>query len=126
MEDPQVVSSVPVPPPAAAAESGLADNVAGALAYITIIPAILFLILADYNKRPFVRFNAFQCLCLAACWSVLAFVCGVIPILGWFVLLPLVMLTMLVTVVICIVKAYSGVMFKVPVIGNFAESFAKQ
>ncbi len=55
MEEPQVTSSAPPPMTAA---SGLADNVAGALAYITILPAILFLILPDYNRRPFVRFHA--------------------------------------------------------------------
>jgi uncharacterized membrane protein len=123
MEEPQ---ATPAAPPAAAAGSGLADNVAGALAYITVIPAILFLVLPDYNKKPFVRFHAFQCLCLAACWIVLSFVCGVIPILGWFVLLPLVGLTMLVTVIMCIVKAYGGEKWKVPVVGNFAEKFANQ
>jgi len=123
MEDPQATSSVP--PPTSAA-SGLADNVAGALAYVTVIPAIVFLVMDEYNKRPFVRFNAFQCLCLAATWIVLSFVCGIIPILGWFVLLPIVALTMLVTVIMCIVKAYSGVKFKVPLIGNYAEKFAQQ
>ena len=123
MEDPQAIPSAS---PSVGAEGGLADNVAGALAYITIIPAILFLVLDQYNKRPFVRFNAFQCICLAVCWVVLSFVCGVIPILGWFVLLPVLILTMLVTVILCIVKAYSGVKFKVPVIGNYAEKFAEQ
>ncbi|MGA1982540.1 MAG: DUF4870 domain-containing protein [Acidobacteriaceae bacterium] len=123
MEEPQAVSSAPTP---VAAEAGLADNVAGALAYVTIIPAIVFLVMDQYNKRPFVRFNAFQCICLAVTWMVLSFVCGVIPILGWFVLLPILILTMLVTVIMCIVKAYSGVKWKVPVIGNYAEKFAQQ
>jgi uncharacterized membrane protein len=123
MEDPQAVSSAPT---SVAAESGLADNVAGALAYVTIIPAIVFLVMDQYNKRPFVRFNAFQCICLAVTWMILSFVCGIIPILGWFVLLPIVALTMLVTVIMCIVKAYSGEKWKVPVIGNYAEKFAQQ
>ena len=104
--------------------TGLTDNQAGALAYITIIPAILFLILEPYNKRPFVRFNAFQCLCLAATGFVLSFISGVIPILGWFILAPLVGLTMLISVILCIVKAYSGTLFKLPFIGNVAENLA--
>jgi uncharacterized membrane protein len=123
MEDPQAVPSAPSP---VAAAGGLTDNVAGALAYVTVIPAIAFLIMDPYNKREFVRFNAFQCICLAVCWVVLMFICGIIPILGWFVLLPIVGLTMLITIILCIVKAYSGVKFKVPVIGNFAEKFAQQ
>ena len=123
MENPQAVSSAPTP---VAAEAGLADNVAGALAYVTIIPAIVFLVMDQYNKRPYVRFNAFQCLCLAACFFVLYFICALIPIIGWFVLLPLLGLTMVVTVLLCIIKAYSGVKFKLPVIGNYAEKFAAQ
>jgi uncharacterized RDD family membrane protein YckC len=48
MEDPQAVPSAPT---AVAAADGLADNAAGALAYITVLPAILFLVLEQYNKR---------------------------------------------------------------------------
>ena len=39
----------PVPPQAA--QTGLSDNTAGALAYITIIPAIIFLVMEPYNKN---------------------------------------------------------------------------
>ncbi len=117
---------VPVPPAAPAATTGLADNVAGALAYVTIIPAIIFLVMEPYNKRPFVRFNAFQCLAIAVCGFVLSFVCAVIPFLGWFILMPLLMLTMFVTVILCIVKAYGGVKFKLPLLGDFVENLASQ
>ena len=51
---------------------GLSDNAAGAIAYITIIPAIVFLLVEPYNKKPFVRFHAWQCIFLyVACivWS---------------------------------------------------------
>jgi hypothetical protein len=75
---------------AAAPAAGLADNVAGALAYVTIIPAILFLVLEPFNKKRFVRFHSFQCLFFAAAWIVLeiglAFI-GHIPFLGWATLL---------------------------------------
>ncbi len=129
MDEPQAVPSVSAPPPpAAAADSGLADNVAGALAYITVIPAILFLLIEPYNKRQFVRFNAFQCICLAVVGIVLYPIDVVllfIPILGW-ALIFLIWMTMLVMVVMCIVKAYNGAKFKVPVLGNFAEKFAQQ
>src|SRR5437660_9697159 len=47
---------------APAATTGMADNVAGMLAYVTIIPAIIFLVMEPYNKNRFVRFHAFQCL----------------------------------------------------------------
>jgi uncharacterized membrane protein len=120
MEDPQVVSSVP--PPAAATE-GLADNVAGALAYVTIIPAILFLILDPYNKRPFVKFHAFQCIGLALVAFALSMIL-VIPILGWIVGV-VGDIALFVVWIMCILKAYKGERFKVPVIGNYAENMAK-
>ena len=123
MDEPQAVPSAPAPPPpAAAANSGLADNVAGALAYITFIPAVLFLILDPYKNRPFVRFNALQCLGLyvvAICFSVIM----VIPILGWIVGI-LGDLTLAVFWIICIVKAAGGQLFKVPVVGSFVEQMA--
>lgn len=67
-----------------AATGGLGDSAAGALAYVTIIPAILFLVLAPYNTKPFVKFHAFQCLGLAVTGFALGII-GIIPILGWIV-----------------------------------------
>ena len=40
-------------PVIASTGSGLADNVAGMLAYVTIIPAIVFLVVEPYNKSRF-------------------------------------------------------------------------
>ena len=123
MEDPQTVPSTPVPPPAVAAESGLSDNAAGALAYVTIIPAILFLVLEPYNKRPFVRFHCFQSIGLAICW----FACSIvfaIPILGWIVG-AVGYVALFVVWIMCIVKASKGERWKIPVVGNYVENVAK-
>jgi uncharacterized membrane protein len=114
---------IPTPPPPAAA-TGLSDNVAGALAYVTIIPAIVFLVLEPYNRKSFVRFHAFQCLLLAACGIVLSFVFGLIPFIGWFLLMPLLSLAMICAWLLCAVKAYQGLRFKLPVLGNYAENMA--
>lgn len=114
---------------AAAPAAGLADNVAGALAYVTIIPAILFLVLEPFNKKRFIRFHSFQCLFFAIAWTVLwivlAFI-GHIPFLGWATLLlwPLVGLAGFVIWLILVIKAYQGQMFKLPVIGDMAEQQA--
>ncbi|HEY5382741.1 MAG TPA: DUF4870 domain-containing protein [Acidobacteriaceae bacterium] len=105
------------PPPPAATE-GLSDTAAGALAYVTIIPAIIFLVMAPYNTRPFVKFHAFQCLGLAVVWFCLG-VIGIIPILGWAVL-ALGSLALLVTWILCIVKASQGGALKLPFISDFA------
>lgn len=106
-------------PPPAAADSGLSDTAAGALAYVTIIPAILFLVLAPYNQKPFIKFHAFQCLGLAVVWICLSII-GAIPFLGWAVLI-LGSIAMLIVWVLCIVKASQGSALKLPVISKFAS-----
>ena len=107
---------------APAASGGLADNVAGALAYVTIIPAIIFLVMEPYNRNKFIRFHAFQCLCIAGVGFVLG-VFNIIPILGQIVFL-LGNLGLVIAWIICIVKAYGNEKFKLPVIGDFAEKQA--
>ena len=118
-----------IPPPATAA-SGLSDSAAGALAYVTIIPAIIFLILEPYNRKPFVRFHSFQCLGLAVvsfilqiAITILGSILHVIPFFGAVVagLLHLgVFICIFIAWLICIIKASQGQWFKLPVIGDFA------
>jgi uncharacterized membrane protein len=113
----------PPPPPnyqaaATAPAEGLSDTAAGALAYITIIPAIIFLVVAPYNTKPFVRFHAFQCIGLSICWFCLGLV-WVVPILGWIVG-AIGFLALLVCWILSIVKASQGSAFKLPVISEFA------
>jgi len=93
------------------------------LAYVTIIPAILFLILEPYNKNRFVRFHAFQCIFLAVGLFVIQMVLAFIPIIGWLISL-LVSLGTLALWIVLLIKAYGGQMFKLPVIGDMAEKQA--
>lgn len=113
----------PPPPPnyqaSAAPAEGLSDTAAGALAYVTIIPAIIFLVMAPYNTKPFVKFHAFQCIGLAICWFCLGIV-WVVPILGWIVG-AVGFLVLLVCWIMSIVKASQGSVFKLPVISEFAS-----
>lgn len=109
--------------------AGLTDNVAGALAYLTIIPAIVFLVIEPFNKRRFVRFHAFQSIFFFVVW-IAADVClaiiGHIPFLGWATLFlwPLVSLVLFVILLVLALKAYQGQMFKLPVIGDIAQQQA--
>jgi uncharacterized membrane protein len=114
---------------AATTSGGLTDNMAGALAYVTIIPAIVFLVLDPYNKNRFIRFHSFQCIFFAVAWTVLWIVLAIIghiPILGWATVLlwPLISLAGLIIWVILVLKAYQGKTFKLPVIGDMAETHA--
>jgi len=110
-------------PSSSPASGGLNDNTAGMLAYITIIPAIIFLVMEPYNKSKFVRFHSFQCLCLAGCGVVAQIALSVIPIIGW-ILIPFVGLGILVLAIICLIKASQGQKFKLPFIGDLAEKWA--
>jgi uncharacterized membrane protein len=116
-------------PAAVPAGGGMTDNVVGMLAYFTIIPAILFLVLEPYNKKSFVRFHCFQmiffCVALIAIWiglTIVGFVPGLI-----FITFPLHMLVWLASFVvwiILVIKANQGQMFKLPVIGDLAAKQA--
>ncbi len=108
------------------ATGGLADNVAGMLAYVTIIPPIIFLVLEPYNKNRFIRFHSFQSIFFHVAWIVICVALSIvasIPVLGWLSLLiwPLIGLGGFVLWIILLMKAYQGQMFKFPVIGDLAE-----
>lgn len=105
-----------------ASSGGMNNNLAGALCYIAIV-AIIFLLIEPYNKIRFVRFHAFQSLFLWVAVLALHFVLAVIPILGW-ILIPFVALGGFILAIVLFIKAYQGQMFKVPVIGEWAEKQA--
>ena len=108
--------------PEETAQSGLNDNSAGALAYVTIIPAIIFLVVAPYNASPYVRFHAWQSICLNVLAFILAFI-NVIPILGQLIFLAG-MLVLFIGWIIALMKALKGERYKLPLIGNLAEKQA--
>src|SRR5262249_48938715 len=90
-------------PPAETAEPApaisLPDRLAGALCYVTFVPAVVFIFLKHYRgHREFVRFHAFQSLLFWAAVVALLFVGLLGSTLGhlftWFLLGVLVMLAM--------------------------------
>jgi uncharacterized membrane protein len=116
------------------AAAPLAENVAGMLAYFTIIPAIIFLLVEPYNRNKFVRFHSFQCLFVAAALVVidvvlmiLAAILHIIPVIGWMVtaaLWPIYSLAVLLLWVLLVIKAYQHQVYKLPIIGDLAEKQA--
>jgi len=109
----------------------LPETLAGALAYCTIIPAIVFLLVEPYSKNRFVRFHSFQSLgvflvavVVGSALRVVGFLLFFIPVLGHLIvwLLSMVVALALFAVwCVLIVKALQGEMFKLPVVGDFAE-----
>lgn len=130
----------PPPPPAegysapAVSAAPLAENVAGALAYVTIIPAIVFLLIEPYNRNRFVRFHSFQCLFVAVALivvdialSIISAIFHLVPVIGWFVaalMWPLYGLAVLALWLLLVIKAYQHEIYKLPVIGDLAEKQA--
>jgi uncharacterized membrane protein len=127
-------AGAPAARPVAASAGGMTDNVAGMLAYVTIIPAILFLVIEPYNKSRFVRFHAFQNIFLHVAglvlWIalfILSAVLAFIPILGHlvaFLLWMVLSVGLLVVWIMLLIKANQGQMWKLPVIGDMAEKQA--
>jgi len=110
-------------PAAVPAAGGLTDNVAGMLAYVTIIPAIIFLVMEPYNRSRFVRFHSFQCIFLCVALIIIHTALLFIPVIGW-ALSSLISLAALALWIILLIKAYGGQMWKLPVIGDMAEKQA--
>jgi len=118
--------------PGAVANTGfLKQNFAGALAYFTFVPALLFLGIMPFKRNRFVRFHSFQSIYLVIAGALVALVMrlvfpvlALIPRMGylfaWLVaLLSVLALTLLWAV--AVVKALQGELFKLPVIGGLAE-----
>jgi len=112
-----------------ASVGGMTDNVAGMLAYITIIPAIIFLVVEPYNKNRFIRFHSWQCLFFAGALFVLHVALSIFTFVPFMALITiplhlLVSLGGLVLWIILLIKANQGLMYKLPVIGDLAEKQA--
>ena len=118
---------------ASSTQSGLSDNSAGGLAYLTFIPAVIFLVLEPYNKSPFIKFHAWQSILLTAayiawevCRMILLVVLHVLPLHGLLLFLVglVVWLGFFIFWLIAIIQAFNGKKFSIPVIGAIAEKQA--
>jgi len=111
------------------------DNIAGALCYLLgFITGIVFLVLEPYNKRPFVRFHAFQSILFSVGWMILSVALNVVlgylgvSLHSWLLFAPIRMLISLLGLIIwlyCMYKAYNREMFQLPIVGPMAAQQAK-
>jgi len=113
---------------------GLPESIAGALAYFSFIPAIIFLLVEPYRRNQFVRFHSVQCLLVTAAAVVVAavlrlasLVLFIIPVLGPLLVVLVDMLAILAFLLIwlvLVVKALQGRALSLPVLGEFADRYA--
>jgi len=118
-----------------AASTGLTSNVAGALAYLTFIPAIVFLVVDPYKNDKFIRFHSFQSIFYSVVfigfsivWLILSIILGLISmgILGgiMFLIHLLIDLAFVAFWIVLVYKAYQNEVFKAPIIGVMAAKQA--
>ena len=109
--------------------TGLSENAASGLSYITPIPAIVFLVTAPYNQSPMIRFHSWQSIFLNVAAVVVEVGLSVFSHLLFLglmtlVILPLVWLAFFIVWILCLIKAFNGQRFKLPIIGDLAEKQA--
>ncbi len=102
---------------------GIDENIEGLLCYVLgFLTGILFLILEKENK--FVRFHAMQSTATFIVLFVVSMILWSIPIIGW-VISPLIGLLSLILWLLLMYKAYNNEKYKLPIVGDFAESQIK-
>jgi uncharacterized membrane protein len=119
--------------PAAASQSGLAENVAGLLCYVLGWITGLILFLTD--KRPFVRFHAAQSIVVFGAFMILRIIIGMMFVTSGLtgvatgfslgiMLSGLVSIVGLVLWILLMVKAYQGERYRLPIAAEFADKLA--
>ena len=115
--------------------TGLDGNVAALLAYVlTWVTGLVFFLIEKENR--FVRFHAMQAILLGVAFFVigivftflqgmLAFASGTLAALFGLLWL-LVILGFFIIWILCLVKAYQGQTFKLPVIGDMASNIVNK
>ena len=116
-------------PTASAAD--VKEAVLGALAYFTIVPAIVLLAIPVLRAKPFVRFHASQSILFSAATAIIGVAVRVIfailsfvPFIGilfaWLSV-GLVFLAVVMLWAVLVVKASQGEIYELPWIGHFAS-----
>lgn len=112
--------------PKKVAEEGLKSNNKDAeenkiMAVIGYIVPILFFVplISEAKNSPFAKFHANQQLNLLLAAIAVNVVGTIIPFLGWFIILPIGSILLIVLAIIGIINAAKGEMKKLPVIGEY-------
>jgi uncharacterized membrane protein len=109
-----------------------ADRAAAAFCYVTGIPAVFYLLNDRYNRRPYLRFHAWQAIYFVAVCLLITFALGLltdaVPALRFleFDHFPLVSLVLVIVWVVVVMKAMNGERSHLPVIGALAERRARR
>jgi uncharacterized membrane protein len=110
------------PRPVLGKTGGIPDRIAGALAYLFVIPAIVFLLREPFKRNRFIRFHAWQSILVTVVTLILF--SALLPVMG----LALVILVSTILAMGCfilwlvlMIKALQGETFELPLLGRLAE-----
>lgn len=111
------------------------EKILSVLAYVGLVPAIVFLIVPPLRRKRLVGFHSWQSLFLSLSAIVLAgilrllfLILSVLPVVGFLVswlLLGIAGLAIFTLWVVLMVKAGQGQHFELPVIGPFADRLSR-
>ncbi len=117
--------------PDASAPGQFKDHFIAASAYLTFIPAVIFLFIARLKHNRFIRFHSFQSIfftvatiAIAIALRILYSLLTLIPVAGYLVawlMLTVAALALGILWLVLMVKALQGQIFRLPVIGSLAE-----
>ena len=108
-------------------QSGVSENTIGALAYFTLIPALVFLAIAPYNRSSYVRFHAWQSIVLNVLVFFVNFIVGrglsmiggVGPVMSLSVQ-GVVSGAFFLVWLWCVISALNGKRFELPLVGAWS------
>jgi uncharacterized membrane protein len=131
---PPVIRTPAVPPVTvtpASVPSQFKDNLLAALAYVTFIPAVIFVLIEPFKRNRFIRFHSFQSIFLTVATIVIAIALRIlyslltlIPVVGYllaWLALAVAVLGWGILWLVLLVKALQGQSFRLPLIGSLAE-----
>ena len=102
--------------------TGMQPNVEALLAYLFgLVTGVIFYVIEKENR--FVKFHAMQSICISVAFFIFGVVFAFIPVIGVIAGL-LLNLAGLILWIVCMVKAYQGAWFRLPVVGDVAAKQA--
>jgi uncharacterized membrane protein len=109
------VSAPVTAPNAKDVEENKAITFLGYLGILALIP------LLAKQESKFAQFHAKQGIVLFVCWFVLSWVAGFIPLIGWFLLAPVVWIGGIVLSIIGLINVAKGETKELPIIGDLVK-----
>jgi|AntAceMinimDraft_4_1070372.scaffolds.fasta_scaffold05189_7 uncharacterized membrane protein len=98
------------------------EKICSILAYL-FVGIIWYLLDEELKNNSFVKFHVKQSLVLIIFSTALNIIGSILPIIGWFIIIPIASITVIVLSIIGIINAINHEKKELPLIGHFAKKF---